>query len=32
MTQGELFALAAGNIDFLRRSVRVEMQIKRVGG
>jgi integrase len=30
--QGELFALALGDLDFLRRTVHVEVQIKRVGG
>ncbi len=30
--QGELFALAVDDIDFLRRSVRVEVQLKRVRG
>jgi integrase len=30
--QSELFALAVGNIDFLRRRVHIRVQIKIVGG
>jgi integrase len=32
MRQGELFALAVDDVDFLRRNVHVAVQIKRVGG
>jgi integrase len=32
MRQGELFALAVDDLDFLRCSVHVAVQIKRVGG
>ena len=32
MRQGELFALAVDDLDFLRRNVHVAVQIKRVGG
>jgi integrase len=32
MRQGELFALAVEDVDFLRRNVHVAVQIKRVGG
>ena len=32
MRQGELFALAVDDVDFLRRNVHVAVQVKRVGG
>ncbi len=32
MRQGELFALAVDDVDWLRRTVHVAVQIKRVGG
>jgi integrase len=32
MRQGELFALAVDDVDFLRRNVHVAVQTKRVGG
>ena len=32
LRQGEVFGLAAGDVDFLRRTVHVRRQVKRVGG
>lgn len=32
MRQGEIFGLEAAAVDFLRRTVHVRMQVKRVGG
>lgn len=32
MRQGELFALAVSDVNFLRRNVHIAVQIKRVGG
>lgn len=32
MRQGEVLGLAAGDVDFLRRTVHVRRQVKRVGG
>lgn len=32
LRQGEIFGLAADAVDFLRRTVHVRMQVKRVGG